>query len=802
MMPVYHRLQSERLQDKLAFFAILVALLIFYPELFLVRSGALIADHLEQHYPWAHLLWTSLRHGEIPFWTPLIQCGFPIAAEGQIGVFYLPNIALNLLLPFHWAYSYTHVVHYLVAGWGAYAYARQMKLIPLAAFMASFVYLFGTSYGGAYYNVTSLKVLAWFPWMLFCFERFICKRKIKLLLGFAFLVSLSVLAGYLQVAIFELLILSVYIILRLFFIADQPSQRLRGKIACLVAMGVAFLLGVLIALPQLCLTFDLAMRSNRAVAAEGYAYVGSLFPGALTTLLFPHVQVLFRGNCFYLGVFSLILLFFSFLRSENPDEKRLSAIWLWTSFISLFLALGQWSPLYVAIVKLTHFYAFRTPSKFLIFVCFGLSMLAGLGFQKAWLLKSEGVSNGLGKKVAKQFLISFAAFAGVIAAFLLFISTQQALARRIGDWFILRFLYQKPGHPRTLAEYQENMAVYLNHTASFFSFHHPWALLGYAMLGVGMIFAIFLAFQKTSVKKWLVFGFVFLAVDLYVFSFFDIKTDFASYQSIERAGRAAVPGTSKAGEGAQGRIFGYRARAESLPIVPNTNMLYGMEDIGVYSPFVFSRYYETIGQLGNVNDSNLLQSASPEFVLDHLNLLNFLDVDVILSTQALRHPDLFLESVDSEKDYRVYKNQGMHARAFFVTQFERVKDWETLKAKLMAPGFDPRKVLFLLEEDMQKINGISLAVAGEARATLRQKIQTNMLEQWEIETDRPGFFVISNSMFPGWRAKIDGREVPLLYANGLFQSVFITTPGRHRVVLRFTPFSNEQWRKLLLNKIL
>jgi hypothetical protein len=148
--------------DRLALFGLLGLLFAFYPELFLVKAAPLTGDHLEQHYPWAFLLAQSLKDFKLPFWTPLIQCGFPLVAESQVGAFYIPNLLMYFFLSFKVAYSYMNLVHWFIAGWGTYLYAKQMKLGAMAAFVAAAIFVFGGAYGGAYYNMTSLKRFAGF----------------------------------------------------------------------------------------------------------------------------------------------------------------------------------------------------------------------------------------------------------------------------------------------------------------------------------------------------------------------------------------------------------------------------------------------------------------------------------------------------------------------------------------------------------------------------------------------------------------------------------------------------------------
>jgi len=57
-----------------------------------------------------------------------------------------------------------------------------------------------------------------------------------------------------------------------------------------------------------------------------------------------------------------------------------------------------------------------------------------------------------------------------------------------------------------------------------------------------------------------------------------------------------------------------------------------------------------------------------------------------------------------------------------------------------------------------------------------------------VETDHDGLLVVSEQAYPGWRAWLDGREVPLIRADVILQSVSIPA-GRHHVELLFDPWS-------------
>ena len=74
----------------------------------------------------------------------------------------------------------------------------------------------GAAYGGAYYNMTSLKTICWFPLALYFLERYLENGKRRFLVGMMLLIGQSMVAGYLQMAALTWMVFGVYAILRIF----------------------------------------------------------------------------------------------------------------------------------------------------------------------------------------------------------------------------------------------------------------------------------------------------------------------------------------------------------------------------------------------------------------------------------------------------------------------------------------------------------------------------------------------------------------------------------------------------------
>ncbi|OQA50687.1 MAG: Bacterial membrane protein YfhO [Candidatus Omnitrophica bacterium ADurb.Bin292] len=59
---------------------------------------------------------------------------------------------------------------------------------------------------------------------------------------------------------------------------------------------------------------------------------------------------------------------------------------------------------------------------------------------------------------------------------------------------------------------------------------------------------------------------------------------------------------------------------------------------------------------------------------------------------------------------------------------------------------------------------------------------------WDVSSAKGGYLVISESFYPGWRAYLDGRQIPIEIANHVFKCLEIPA-GSHRLELRFEPWS-------------
>lgn len=749
------------------YFVLLGILFLFYRGIFLAQGAWLVSDHAEQHFPWAVYLAEHLQKGMIPFWTNQIHAGFPITAEGQIGSFYLPNLLFYFLFPIRHGYAWNIVFHLVVSAFGMMFYLKSLDLDNRSALFGTLVYLFGSTLGGAYYNITSLKVLTWFPFALLLGDKMIRSAKFPWakILGLGFLFSLQLLAGYLQFAAYAILFTGLYLLFRLY---DFPERNFRRVFFSLGGIFLAVLLAACISFPQLVETYQLAVLSNRAGQEEGFAYVGSYSPFAAVCLLFPSFEGLFVSKL-YLGVLPLFFIIVAFFFYRQNKTKS----FYFLVILAFLLALGRFSPLYVLIVKAFHFYSFRTPVKFVFFAGFFLSVLCAMGVQ--WVMKAQDEQKTLlAGKVYMGFLLVMCL--GVLIAFFVFQRFEKRLMA-LGKWMVTEWIYGKPGHPFSWEHYQDKLAGFIQYAQVVFDPRGKVFWVPAIKMILAVVLILLLTAKRISRTFFYLFSVVLIIADLN-FSYSDIQGDYESYDSFFKK-PAVVRYLENHLEGA--RYFNYSENPSEAPLPAAKNMIHGLETVNAYSPLVLKDYYDFFSFMGGVNDSTGFHPVEDDYLTSHLVKLGMLNVKYIVSDRHLHSP--YLKEVFSEGDWKVYQNARVMEKLSIVPHYEVYSDREALLARMSDKTFDPKKVV-LMEEDptlfygMQDKsvlkNSVKIVQDGEARKII------------EVALTRDAVLLISQLDYPGWKVWVDEREADLYRANAILTGLPLKQ-GRHKIVLAYSP---------------
>ncbi|MFQ6101589.1 MAG: YfhO family protein [Anaerolineae bacterium] len=719
---------------------------------------------LLQFIPWQRMAATMWRGGHLPLWNPLLGCGAPLAANYQAGAFYPLNL-LYLLLPAEVALSWTIAFHLTLAGWGMYGWCRAVGLDRLPALLGA-LSLSGSGFLVA--RVALFPSIAFtFPWLavwLWRAELLVQRRRLSDVLWLGFALGLGLLAGHAQTAFYGGVLLVAYL-------AFRTIQEARGRgagsntqyaIHNTLLVGLAFILGAGLAAVQLLPTAELMNLSQRSTGVDyGFGMTYSLWPWRLITFFAPD----FFGNpgrgdywgyatywedAGYVGLLPLLLaiaavgsLMQHATRSTQHATRntfhvgRRSMIGFWTisAVVALVLALGKNTPLFPFLFRhIPSFNLFQAPARWLAVTTVALTALAALGAH-SWPVGHRGRRPG-----ALGLVVGLALALGGLAA-----------------------PVAVPGIPAT--------------------FGPATVRLGGMLAAAGA-----LSLLRRDAAWWRVAVGAFVALDLLVFGWPLIPTvDRSLYQD---AAESAVHLEYEPGPAA--RVYWptdpnhldrehdaeYRVKFRYLTfddfgprdvgywwemresLLPNAGMLDGVASANNFDPLLVGRY------------ADLLEAA-----VETPALLRVMGVTHVASDRPWPGGEPAYES-GTLTLYRLPDGLGC---AWVVPTARQVSPDEALTA-LADPAFDPAAEVLLerpVSDAQYSASGIQYQVTLQDtpnRVTIRAIL------------DAPGYLVLADVWYPGWRATVDGEPAEILRANYTFRAVWLKA-GEHTVEMIYRPLS-------------
>ena len=383
----------------------------FFVELRLAtKSGILLGsntDAVSTHYPFRDFIHTCIKHGVFPLWNPHIFNGLPM----QTGLrpvlnpwLLLTYLSPNIETEMRWA-VFTHLFWTHL---GALLWLRTWNFSPLACWFGSLVVTFtgfqlGHLYAG-HYDI--LSTLAWVPWLLWS-HRLALTRAGTGWTGLAvglFLVLMS--CGH-----YHLIYLSLWYLMAEFVITtaggrwgatsawnfgkvwagprpdtERPGWHLFRGLLRIGVIGIA--VGGLNCW-QLLPTLETVANSVRGQSSYEDAIQFGSPPQAWLTMLVPH---LFQGSVeivpwcgwpvwegqAFMGIISLLLVMYGLLQSPSSQWR----CHLLIAILAHWLALGQFGGLFKLYYHLDPLVGiFRVPSRFLWPATLATAWLAANGAQ-------------------------------------------------------------------------------------------------------------------------------------------------------------------------------------------------------------------------------------------------------------------------------------------------------------------------------------------------------------------------------------------------------------------------------------
>ncbi len=341
-------------------------------------------------------LMRALGEGRLPLWTPFLQAGFPLFAEGEVAALYPFNLVFQFLLPAQIALSYSILFHLGWASVGMYLLARSTGYRVSSALLGGFCFGFSGFMLAHLQHAPHLAVGSWLPWLVLCQQRYWHARlnrrnSVHWFALSSLAIALQLLAGFPQMA---LLNLGTFAVLGVFgptiwqqSAGPRSEDWLPSGISVVQSAAVtlaSILLGLGMAAIQLLPTLELLGFSIRAQETGSNFFTSfSLDPAALTQFISPFTQLGEPAGSnmeywAYLGILPLLLALLAPLLRRDTRTGVFVAL----GFAALALALGESNPVYQWLYYVPIFNRFRVPARFLFPFTFAAAFLAATGFQE------------------------------------------------------------------------------------------------------------------------------------------------------------------------------------------------------------------------------------------------------------------------------------------------------------------------------------------------------------------------------------------------------------------------------------
>lgn len=723
--------------------------------------------------------------------------GFPTILSTIGGFFYPINYLFfrffEVLTAYHWL-TFLHLVL------GAFFTARLLKEFKVS--------LAGRLIGGITYiasswfyvgELTLTNGIPYLPLLFLIFYKIWAEKRWRwVFLGglSAGLLWLSTNYNWIQEIFLGLAIFSLYLLWRSLKEGAPIGQiaKVIGKWFAVMAIGLVIgliqILPVLVFIPQSSRVGGVSFESALVGAANPQDFVRFLLPFFHPPYI-PDNQI-----SFYLGAFSLFLLFYAF-----TIRQRLARFFSLFYLFILFLVVN-YSPLIWIFTKLPGFNLLRGAGRWMFLAGFISSLLVGFGLDR-FLEKNFSRSQNA---ICKLFLW----LSGIVASGILLLSATAALfGEKILAWLHQYFdLYMYPARPylQPLQFYHDLIDRYYQRLTGLFDITSPSVFLPVFFLVAASTLIFYYQRNKLSELNFIRFALILVALNFVaVFPFYrqTYSRSLADYAPstvqflLNHPGLSlsVLPGDSQAEfyrkfqDDIDGRItFLYET------LQPNINQRFGINSLGYYDNLMNRRMARATAHLGNgksvikvpvIHDPKALLKDKIAVVQSNKWLMDILGVKYLISVFPLdetRFEKVFSGQIPPYNiPIGIYENKSARPFAYFADSVEfmapdEIKAFEAIKEIAK----EPRRVLvecgdceklFEINKNVERIVKVIEEKAGKVI----------------IETSSPNeeFLVIGRNNIPGWKVFIDGQEAPLYTSNSVYVGVFVPS-GARTVNLRYS----------------
>lgn len=706
------------------------------------KGGNFASDAIRQTYPWKQLAIDLIKQGKFPLWNPYAFSGTPLLANFQSAIFYPLNAFFFLIDNFPYAWALYIISTLILSSVFMYLFLKSLKLKNLSALLGSLAFA-ASGYMTVWLEWGSVShQLVWLPLSLFSLNRWWQSKKKRYLVLLILSASSTIFAGYPQGAAYNFIIVLSFLI----FLANKTSRK--RKVELILPVLIAGLLTIAITavqwLPTAELYFHSAMKGEASQKLSKQAALPFL---QLVTFLSPDYfgnrvtdnywakefsGVDYMDADLYLGAVSLLLAGVALIGREKKAAKK----WLIT-LILLGLFLGIKTPVVTLVANLgIPVISTGAAAEALLISIFAISVLAALGLETFAESKKVRVKPAIEAVAILYGMLFIATFFMEAAKASIARKALVVPALAVGPASILIFIKAK-------ARSQHKQLT-------------AWLVI--AILGVELL---------VHAEKILPFS----------------TPDFAfpEHVLIEELG-------SRSGNN---RVAGFW----ETEIATNFHTAFRLFSSEGYDPLYSRRYGEFMsaadeGKLpksiprsdaditmeNQTNRNRLIDLTSTRFISAKVT-----DPDKHWEQEPLKYDPSRFELVWQKQGFKIYENLQALARIKLYYDWQVLSDDRKIIETLYDQQFNPHEQVLL-----EKNPGIEPSGAGEGSVKITNYQSATV--EIDLEGEKPAILLLTDSFYPGWKARIDDKPVEILRANYTFRAL-VVPEGNHKIIFYYHPRS-------------
>ncbi len=226
------------------------------------------------------------------------------------------------------------------------------------------------------------------------------------------------------------------------------------------------------------------------------------------------------------------------------------------------------------------------------------------------------------------------------------------------------------------------------------------------------------------------------------------------------------------------RVYGIQGT-----LYPNVATAYQIDDLGFYLPLVINNFAKFFHKLVNADyfTGDFFPALRQNIDFKN-NMLDMLNLEYLLLPR-----ELYLEDPRWKQVYagevNIYRNIRVLPRVFTVHRAIFLKtDKETLEF-LKQNTENLNKICVIYDEEIKEKPDFS--PEGSEALIIRYDTDEVIID---ASMKNPGFLVLNDMYYPGWKVFVDNKEEKIYRTNFLFRSVFLKE-GNHKVRFIFFPYS-------------